>query len=185
MTATRSAEPIPRTNREKIQSMTASLRNGLPEVLRDVRTRSLFVMRLDVHPLQIIGATPGAYRRVGVVPNGVFEGERLSGQVLDGGVDWQTVRSDCSTTLDVRLVLKTFDDALIGMTYRGIRHGAPDVIARLERGETVDPGDYYFRVAPLFETAATQYAWLNNVLAIGIGHRPADRHVYYSIFEVQ
>jgi hypothetical protein len=77
-------------------------------------------------------------------------------------------------------VLKTFDDALIGMTYRGIRHGAPDVIARLERGETVDPGDYYFRVAPLFETAATQYAWLNNVLAIGIGHRPANRHVYYS-----
>jgi Protein of unknown function (DUF3237) len=89
LTATRCAEPIPRTNREKIQSMTASLRNGLPEVLRDVRTRSLFVMRLDVHPLQIIGATPGAYRRVGVVPNGVFEGERLSGQVLDGGVDWQ------------------------------------------------------------------------------------------------
>ena len=185
MTATRSAEPIPRTNREKIQSMTASLRNGLPEVLRDVRTRSLFVMRLDVHPLQIIGATPGAYRRVGVVPNGVFKGERLSGQVLDGGVDWQTVRSDCSTTLDVRLVLKTFDDALIGMTYRGIRHGAPDVIARLERGETVDPGDYYFRVAPLFETAATQYAWLNNVIAIGIGDRRADGHVYYSIFEVQ
>jgi Protein of unknown function (DUF3237) len=52
---------------------------------------------------------------------------------------WQNVRSDGSTTLDVRLVLKTTDDALIGMTYRGIRHGAPDVIARLERGETVDP----------------------------------------------
>jgi Protein of unknown function (DUF3237) len=51
------------------------------------------------------------------------------------------------------------------MTYRGIRHGAPDVIARLERGETVDPGDYYFRVAPVFETAATQYTWLNNVIS--------------------
>jgi hypothetical protein len=86
----------------------------------------------------------------------------------------QTVRSDGSVTVDVRLVLKTFDDALIGMTYRGIRHGAPDVIARLENGETVDPGDYYFRVAPLFETAATQYAWLNNVVAIGTGHRRAD-----------
>jgi Protein of unknown function (DUF3237) len=51
--------------------------------------------------------------------------------------------------------------------------------------KTVDPGDYYFRIAPFFETAATQYAWLNNVIAIGIGDRRADGHVYYSIFEVQ
>jgi predicted SnoaL-like aldol condensation-catalyzing enzyme len=157
-----------------------SLRDGLPDILQKVQTRPLFVMRLDVRPLQIMGATPSTYRRVGVVPNGVFEGELLSGEVLDGGVDWQTVRSDGSITLDVRLVLKTFDDALIGMTYRGIRHGAPDVIARLENGETVDPGEYYFRVAPLFETAANQYAWLNNVIAIGTGHRRADGRVYYT-----
>ena len=163
--------------------MTSSLRDGLPDALRDVRTRPLFVMRLDVHPMWIIGATPGAYRRVGVVPGGVFEGERLSGQVLDGGADWQDVRSDGGTALDVRLVLKTLDDALIGMTYRGIRHGPPDVIARVEKGEPVDPGKYYFRIAPVFETAATQYAWLNNVVAVGIGHRRADGPIY-SIFEV-
>jgi Protein of unknown function (DUF3237) len=163
--------------------MTVSLRDSLPDALREVRTRPLFVMRLDLRPLQIVGAAPGGYRRVGVVPSGIFDGERLSGQVLDGGSDWQNVRSDGSTTLDVRLVLKTTDDALIGMTYRGIRHGAPDVIARVEKGEAVDPGDYYFRIAPLFETAATQYAWLNNVVAIGIGHRRADGPVY-SIFEV-
>ena len=69
------------------------------------------------------------------------------------------------------------------MTYRGIRHGTPDVIARVEKGEAVDPGDYYFRTAPLFETAATQYAWLNNVVAVGIGHRRVDGPVY-NIFEV-
>jgi hypothetical protein len=157
--------------------------NDLPDSLREVRTRPLFVMRLDVHPLQVIGATPGAYRRIGVVPGGVFEGERLSGRVLEGAADWQNVRRDGSTTLDVRLVLETSDGALIGMTYRGIRHGAPDVIARVDKREAVDPGDYYFRIAPLFETAATQYAWLNNIVAIGIGYRRADGPVY-SIFEV-
>jgi hypothetical protein len=177
------AEPIPRTDRKRILTMTAGLRDGLPDALQEVRTRSLFVMRLDVRPLQIIGAAPGAYRRVGVVPSGVFEGECLSGKVLDGGIDWQNVRSDRSITLDVRLVLKTADDALIGMTYRGIRQGAPDVIARIEAGEAVDPSDYYFRIAPLFETAAPHYAWLNNVVAIGIGHRRADGPVY-SIFEI-
>ena len=140
-------------------------------------------MRLNVRSLQLIGATPGAYRRVGVVPSGLFEGERLSGEVLDGGSDWQNVRSDGSTTLDVRLVLQTKDNALIGMTYRGIRQGPPDVIGRLEKGEVVDPASYYFRTAPLFETAAPQYAWLNNVVAIGIGHRFADGPVY-SVFEV-
>ena len=140
-------------------------------------------MRLDVRPLQIVGATPGAYRRVGVVPSGDFEGERLSGRVLDGGADWQNVRSDGSVTLDVRMVLKTVDDALIGMTYRGLRRGPPDVIARVEKGEAVDPADYYFRIAPFFETAAPPYIWLNNVIAIGIGHRGAGGPVY-SIFEI-
>jgi hypothetical protein len=140
-------------------------------------------MRLQVRPLQIIGDTPGAFRRVGVVPGGSFAGERLSGEVLDGGADWQAVRTDGSTTLDVRLVLKTTDGALIGMTYRGIRHGAADILARIDRGETVEPNSYYFRIAPLFETASKNYAWLNTLVAIGTGHRKADGPIY-SVFEV-
>jgi Protein of unknown function (DUF3237) len=163
--------------------MASSLFDSLPDVLQHVRTKPLFVMRLDVRKLQVVGATPGAYRRVGVVPSGVFEGERLSGEILDGGSDWQNVRNDGSTTLDVRLVLKTTDDALIGMTYRGVRQGPPGAIARLEKGEVIDPASYYFRVAPLFETDSARYAWLNNILAIGIGHRLADGPVY-SVFEV-
>ncbi|SAL21457.1 hypothetical protein AWB68_00821 [Caballeronia choica] len=59
--------------------------------------------------------------------------------MLDGGSDWQTVRSDGSTTLDVRLILQTDDGTNITMAYRGVRHGPPDVIARLESGEGVDP----------------------------------------------
>ncbi len=161
----------------------AALLDNLPDVMRQVRTKPLFVMRLNVRKLQIVGATPGAYRRVGVVPGGVFEGERLSGEVLDGGSDWQSVRNDGGTSLDVRLVLKTTDDVLISMTYRGIRQGPPELIARLERGEVIDPASYYFRIAPFFETEAPRYAWLNNMVAIGAGHRLADGPVY-SVFEV-
>jgi hypothetical protein len=140
-------------------------------------------MRLNVRPLLIVGATSGGFRRVGVVPGGSFEGERLSGEVLDGGSDWQTVRSDGSTTLNVRLVLKTNDDALIEMTYQGIRHGPPNIIERIEKGEVVDPASYYFRINPLFETNAAKYRWLNRIIAVGIGHRRADGPIY-SIFEV-
>jgi hypothetical protein len=107
----------------------------------------------------------------------------LSGEVLDGGSDWQTVRTDGATTLNVRLVLKTEDEALIGMTYRAIRYGPPDVVARMENGEVVDPTSYYFRINPLFETSDANYDWLNRVVAVGIGHRQADGPIY-SIFEV-
>jgi hypothetical protein len=163
--------------------MSAGLNDNLPDVLKDVRTRKLFVMRLDVRPLILVGATPNGYRRIGVVPGGSFEGERLSGDVLDGGSDWQLVRTDGATLLDVRLVLKTTDQELICMTYRGLRHGPPEVIKRLENGEVVDPSDYYFRINPLFETSAVRYEWINRVVAVGIGHRRSDGPIY-SVFEV-
>ena len=163
--------------------MSTTLTDNLPDALRSVRTRPLFVMRLDVRKVQVVGATPGAYRRIGVVPGGSFEGERLSGEVLDGGSDWQTVRDDGATTLNVRLVLKTNDDALICMSYEGVRHGSPEVLEKIEKGEVVDPASYYFRTNPLFETAATKYGWINRIVAVGIGHRRADGPIY-SIFEV-
>ncbi|HLY57132.1 MAG TPA: DUF3237 domain-containing protein [Stellaceae bacterium] len=162
--------------------MSPSLADDLPEALRALRTRPLFVMRLDVRKVVLVGGTPGGVRRVGMVPGGIFEGERLSGEVLDC-TDWQVVRTDNSTTLDVRALLRTTDGALIGMTYRGLRHGPAEVIARLERGEVVDAADYYFRIDPMFETAAPDYDWLNRILAVGIGHRRADGPVY-SVFEV-
>jgi hypothetical protein len=155
----------------------------LPQSLQAVNTRSLLVMRLDVKPYQVLGAGPAATRRIGVVPGGSFEGDRLSGIVLEGGNDWQTIRRDGATTLDVRLVLKTTDNALIGMTYHGIRHGPMDIIARLDKGETVDPAQYYFRTSPTFETASEKYDWMNRITAVGLGYR-TTAEVIYSIFEV-
>ncbi len=156
---------------------------GLPAALTTVKTQPLFVMRLDVRGPVLIGQTPGAFRRIGIVPSGTFEGERLSGTVMDGGSDWQVVRSDGATTLDVRLSLQTTDGALIAMTYRGIRSGPPEIIAKLEKGEAVDPASYYFRTSPMFETASPRYDWLNRIVAIGIGHRFPDGPIY-SVFEV-
>ena len=69
------------------------------------------------------------------------------------------------------------------MTYQGVRHGPPEVIARIEKGEVVDRTSYYFRITPVFETAAPKYDWINRVVAVGIGHRRADGPIY-SVFEV-
>ena len=163
--------------------MSYKLTDDLPEVLKTVRTRPLFVMRLDVKKLQIVGETPTGYRRVGVVPGGIFDGERLTGKVLDGGSDWQTLAHDGATYLDVRLVLKTDDDVLIGMKYKGRRHGSPEILSRIDSGEIVDPDNYYFRILPVFETSGSAYLWLNHLVAVGVGHRLSDGPVY-SVFEV-
>jgi hypothetical protein len=149
----------------------------------EIRTRHLFDMTLQVSGMQPVGAGPNGSRRIGIVGSGTFEGERLRGTVLQGGSDWIVDRPDGVTTLDVRLVLQTDDGATIGMVYRGLRHGPPEVMQRLERGEPVDPSGYYFRTAILFETAAPQYAWLNKIFAVGSGARPPAGPIY-QIYEV-
>jgi hypothetical protein len=155
----------------------------LPHTLRKLRTQPIFVIHLEVMPLQLIGKTPGGHRRVGIITGGKFYGNHLSGKVLGGGSDWIIVRDDESVELDVRLVLQTDDNALIAMTYRGIRHGPADVIKRLGQGEEVNPADYYFRITPRFETAAPQHDWINRIVAVGVGDRRPEGPLY-SIFEV-
>jgi hypothetical protein len=151
--------------------------------MAEIRTAHLFTMTLAVGEMQPLGKTPFGERRVAVVEGGRFEGARLKGTVLKGGSDWILLRSDGVLQLDVRMTLKTDDGAIIGMTYRGHRHGPAAVIDRLNRGETVDASEYYFRTAPFFETAAEKYAWLNRIIAVATGHRPPAGPVY-DVFEV-
>jgi len=169
--------------RQRTEGNVISLNDGLPDVLKNVSTRPLFLLRLKVPPLYVVGATPGAFRRIGVVQGGSFEGARLSGAVLDGGNDWQAVHGDGCTKLDVRILLKTTDDALIVMTYQALRHGPPHVMEELDRGEIVDPASYYFRLSALFETSAEKYDWINRVIAVGVGDRRAGGPIY-NVFEI-
>ncbi|WP_157220398.1 DUF3237 domain-containing protein [Flavisphingomonas formosensis] len=151
--------------------------------LGELRARALFVMKVGVDHIHAIGGPAGIDRRVGEMVAGRFAGERLSGDVLTGGADWQIVRADGAILLDARVVLRTYDGAEIAMEYTGIRTGPADIIARLGRGELVDPADYYFRIAPRFSTSDPRYEWLNRIMAVGIGHRLPEGPVY-SVFEI-
>ena len=144
-----------------------------------IRTQPLFNMSIEVDmPLQMIGRTPLGERRIAKVTGGSFSGPELNGTVLPGGGDWLLLRADGALQLDVRLILQTNDGELIYMTYRGLRHGPAKVMERLNRGEEVDPSEYYFRIAPFFETGAQKYDWLNRILSIATGHRMAAGPVY-------
>jgi hypothetical protein len=140
------------------------------------------LLREEVPPRLVVGQTPNAFRRIGVIEGGSFEGERLSGEVVSGN-DWQSVRADSCIKLDVRLVPRTTDGALIVMAYQCMRAGPPNVIEKPDRGEEADPAAHYFRMTPLFGTSAPQYDSMNRIIAIGTGYRRVDGPIY-SVFEV-
>jgi hypothetical protein len=131
----------------------------------------IFRAAVKVAPPKELGQTPLGQRRIIDIIGGSVEGPLLNGIIIPGGADWQIVRPDGTAVLEARYTIQTDDDALIYVTNFGYRHGPPDVLARIAAGEPVDPARYYFRAAPLFETAAPRYAWLNTVLAMTSGIR--------------
>jgi hypothetical protein len=120
------------------------------------------VLRLATAPTEEIGATSRGTLAIFPVTGGSFAGERLRGSVLAGGGDWVTRLPDGSFELDLRVTLQTDDGALIYMTFTGIR----------------DDGRQYFRTLPRFETAAPHYAFLNGLLAVGVGEIGPDGPVH-------
>ncbi|MEI3611180.1 DUF3237 domain-containing protein [Pseudogracilibacillus sp. SO30301A] len=141
-------------------------------------------MELSVEGAHLPGKTPIGNRRIIRVTGGKLRGEKLNADIMPGGDDWITVQDDGTIIQDVRILLKTEDNALILMTYRGIRTGSKEVLERLDAGEEVDNNEYYFRTAPIFETAAPKYDWLNRRIFVSNGIR-LPNGVNYSIYTVE
>ncbi|MFZ4411047.1 MAG: DUF3237 domain-containing protein [Paracraurococcus sp.] len=139
----------------------------------------LFRMVLEAGTPQLSATTGGKELRVIPVTGGSFEGPSLKGTLIPGTTaDWLRLEPDGTSHMDVRLVMRTEQGQLFFMQYSGVRHGPPEVLARLGRGEAVDPGEYYFRIAIRFETSDPALAWLNRVLAVGVGQRPPAGPTY-------
>jgi hypothetical protein len=143
-----------------------------------MNTRLLMTLTVAVGTPQRVGAVPHGARTIAPITGGEFEGPELRGKVLAGGGDWILLRSDGVLELDLRLTLETDDGALIYMNSSGYRHGPPEVIAALGRGEAVDPATYYFRTVPRFETGAPKYARYNRLLAVARGDRRPSGPIY-------
>src|SRR5262245_17166994 len=123
-----------------------------------MNTRPLMVMHVKVGLPTNIGAVPYGTRRIAPLSGGTFDGDRLRGTIQAGSsADWLLLRSDGVLELDLRCMLRTDDGVLILMSSFGLRHGPPEIMAAIGRGESVDPASYYFRTLPRFETAHPAY----------------------------
>ncbi len=116
-------------------------------------------------------------RRFVPILRGSVQGPELNGDLIEGGVDWQVQRADHVTDISAHYVIRTADGALIEVQSDGLRHGPPDVMARLACGEDVAPQDYFFRTLVRLTTGHASWLHLNKVMAIASGRREARRVV--------
>jgi hypothetical protein len=154
--------------------------NELPE------PRLTHVYRLEAalgEPLDIGDVSQG-HRRIVPQTGGTFTGPELNGKLLPGvSADWQTVLPDGTAIGDIRYTLQTDDGALLYVQSRSVRHGSPEVLARLARGDEVDASDYTFRASTQIETASRDLDWLNKGVFISVGAR-TPRSVIYDTYLV-
>jgi hypothetical protein len=140
---------------------------GASPIPRPDALKSEFLMDLilETQPSISVGT-----RTVVAVTGGTFEGPKLKGTVIGPGADWPMRINDTLRILDVRTLLVTDDDQKIYTTYRGVI-------------STPQGGERYWRTTPIFETDSPQYAWLNNIVAVGVSFTVPQR-VAYRIFQI-
>ena len=130
-----------------------------------------------VEALVSLGEAPGGERRFVPLGGGSVSGPELNGSVVPGGVDWQVRRADGALEIEAHYALRLADGALVEVRSSGLRHGPPEVMERLARGEPVGRDEYFFRTLVRFHTGAPAHAALNRTMAIAVGNREARRVV--------
>jgi pyruvate/2-oxoglutarate dehydrogenase complex dihydrolipoamide dehydrogenase (E3) component len=144
-----------------------------PHLTRVYRLEATLGQALD------LGDTAHGHRRIVPLTGGTFTGAEINGKLLPGAsADWQLLLPDGTALGDVRYTLQTDRGDLLYVQSRAVRHGNAEVLARLARGEDVDPGEYTFRTSTQIETAAADLDWLNKGIFIGVAARQAAGVIY-------
>ena len=130
-------------------------------------------LKVSIGPSLVLGTGTAGLRRMVSITGGTFSGV-FEGRVLPGGADWQFATSDGLTALDAQYILEANDGTRIEVRNRGLRHGSPEIMRRLEAGEPVKPSEYYFRTAPRFYPPDGEYDWLRRSIFVGSAERYED-----------
>ena len=150
---------------------------------RMISPEPIFRIHCELAGILDLGPAPFGHRRVVNILGGTITGAKLAGRILPGGADWQILAADGSADIHARYTIESDAGALIQVDSKGVRHGPPEVLARLAKGEDVDSSLYYFRTVMRFETAHPTTLWLNRILALARGAREKNA-VLLDVYEV-
>ena len=122
-----------------------------------------------VPPIRVgeVDGQGGGDLSVAPITGGTVTGDRITGKVLPVGADWW-VCTGPTTRLDARYLLETDDGAVIDILNRGYYRATKEVMDRVEAGENVPEGEYYFRCSPTFQTDAPAHRWLAENQFVGL-----------------
>jgi hypothetical protein len=151
----------------------------MSKLLPEPRLTKVFRLEATLGEALDVGEVAQGRRRIVPLTGGTFAGPELNGTLLPGvSADWQIVLPDGSALGDVRFTLRTDGGDLLYVRSQGVRHGSPEVLARLSRGEEVDAGEYVFRTSTQIETASVEFDWLNKGVFISVGGRQPGGVIY-------
>lgn len=147
--------------------------------LPDPRLTKVYRLEASLGEPLDLGETAQGHRRIVPLTGGTFAGPEISGKLLPGAsADWQIVLPDGTALGDIRYTLQTTGGDLLYIQSRSIRHGTPEVLERLGRGEDVDASEYTFRTSTQIDVAAPALDWLNKGVFISVGGRRPGRVIY-------
>ncbi|BFM09186.1 DUF3237 domain-containing protein [Halioxenophilus aromaticivorans] len=101
-----------------------------------------------------VGTTGLGKRNIIPITGGRFYGDKLKGEILPGGWDWQLQRADGCTLIEADYMLKTDDGVIINVLNKGTLCQMPG------KG-------FSARTHPVFEVPVGKYDWLNKTTFIG------------------
>ncbi len=143
-----------------------------------------FTISIELAGIQWVRPTAmGATRAAVYAAAGKVEGPRLKGRVIPmSGGDFPLVRPNGVIDFDARYLLEADDGAIIYLQNRGYRWASEQVMAKMARNETVDPGEYYMRVAPKFEAPDGPHEWLSRHVFVGVAEKlPGANSIHYFV----
>lgn len=149
--------------------------------MQEPKLNYVFRIEIELTPRIRYGPTFWGLERgfVGVL-GGTISGPRLMGRVVPhSGGDWPVIKADHTARFEARYLLEADDGTYIELQNRGIRHGSPEVLERLQNNERVDPSHYYASVSPSFDAPEGPHAWLCRTMFVGRVNRTDGRAAFH------
>jgi uncharacterized protein DUF3237 len=154
---------------------------------QELKSEFLFGLEIELNPPQLVGPVLKGTRLISPFKNGLVKSDKINGKLVECSGDWGLIIDSTTFKVDSRATIETDDGALIYITYSGYSHSNAKTAALIGAGKggELSPSDYYFRTSVSFETGSPKYAWLNYVVAIGVGRFPAAGKVAFRIYAIK
>lgn len=160
-------------------------KNYEPLELPELNVEKLFYLEAICDPKIPIGDIGGRELNIFPVVGGFFDGDKLKGEIVNLGADWNYRHSSELAEMVTRYLLKTDDGEYISISTNGRYVNAWENVLAIRRGEFIDPKEYYFRQHLFFETGSEKYKWLNGIVAFAVMGIKKTGEICYNAYMVK